>query len=132
MDDLIANLTSMLNSEEGMKNLKEMASSMGLDLDGILSNREGGGDGEEGDAHSQTGDSSGGRIGDIDMNMILGLQKMLSSQKGDDKNAALLRALKPHLSEKRAARVDNAIKIMKMMDLLPALKESGVLGGLLG
>ena len=66
------------------------------------------------------------------MNMILGLQKVLSAQNGDDKNAALLRALKPHLSEKRAGRVDNAIKIMKLIDLLPVLRESGVLGGLLG
>ena len=32
MDDLIANITEMLNSEEGMKNLKEMAGALGLDL----------------------------------------------------------------------------------------------------
>lgn len=130
MDDLIANITEMLNSEEGMKNLKEMAGALGLDLG------TDGGEGKTADSPQQqhnppSSDGLGG-LGDIDMNMILGLQKVLSAQNGDDKNAALLRALKPHLSEKRAGRVDHAIKIMKLIDLLPVLRESGVLGGLLG
>lgn len=126
MDDLIANITEMLNSEEGMKNLKEMAGALGLDLG------TDGGEGKTADSPQQHNPSASGGLGDIDMNMILGLQKVLSAQNGDDKNAALLRALKPHLSEKRAGRVDHAIKIMKLIDLLPVLRESGVLGGLLG
>ena len=117
MDDLIANITEMLNSEEGMKNLKEMAGALGLDLG------TDGGEGKTADSPQQHNPSASGGLGDIDMNMILGLQKVLS---------ALLRALKPHLSEKRAGRVDHAIKIMKLIDLLPVLRESGVLGGLLG
>lgn len=133
MDDLIANITSMLGSEEGMKNLKEMAGALGLNLDGDGESPSGGADaGNQNQSQQQGGQQPLGGIGDIDMNMIMGLQKMLSSQGGDDKNAALLRALKPHLSEKRSARVDNAIKIMKMIDLLPLLRESGLLGGLLG
>ncbi|MBC8571335.1 hypothetical protein [Zongyangia hominis] len=133
MDDLIANITSMLGSEEGMKNLKEMASALGLDMDGGAQDASGGGNtATQSQPQQQGGQPPVGGIGDIDMNMIMGLQKVLSSQGGDDKNAALLRALKPHLSEKRSARVDNAIKIMKMIDLLPLLRESGLLGGLLG
>ena len=42
-----------------------------------------------------------------------------------------LRALRPLLSEKRAKKVDDAVRIMQLVQLLPTLKESGLfrLGG---
>ena len=72
MDDLIANITEMLNSEEGMKNLKEMADALGLDLG------TDGGEGKTADSPQQHNPSASdglGGLGDIDMNMILGLRR---------------------------------------------------------
>jgi len=40
-------------------------------------------------------------------------------------------ALNPHLSEESQRRVDTAVKILRVIDLLPALKESGLLEKLL-
>ena len=38
-------------------------------------------------------------------------------------------ALKPLLHEERRRRVDGAVKILRLINLLPALRESGILGG---
>lgn len=51
---------------------------------------------------------------------------------GNDKNIELLRALKPHFSESRSSKVDDAIRIIQLLSLLPIIRESGLLSGLLG
>jgi len=66
----------------------------------------------------------------IDINMILKLQQVFSSMNVNDKNAQLLKALKPHFSDKRAKKVDQAISMMRLMSMLPMLKESGIFTGL--
>ena len=48
-----------------------------------------------------------------------------------DKNSELLLALKPHLREERQARVDKAIKLLKLLALWNVLKDSGMLKNLL-
>lgn len=39
------------------------------------------------------------------------------------KNADLINALKPHLSEESRKKADNAIRIMKLFEILPYLKD---------
>lgn len=51
---------------------------------------------------------------------------------GNDKNIELLRALKPHFSESRSSKVDDAIRIIQLLSLLPIIRESGLLSGLFG
>ena len=60
----------------------------------------------------------------------MGLVSRLQSQ-NDDPRTALLTALKPHLSEAKREKVDTAVKILRLLDLLPLIKESGILGKLL-
>ena len=50
-----------------------------------------------------------------------------SSMHADDKNTELLRALKPHFSEERAKKVDDAVRILQLIRLLPLVRESGLL-----
>ena len=61
------------------------------------------------------------------------MMKVLSGLKntGEDDRTRLLLALRPHLSEPRQQKVDTAVKILRVIDLLPALRESGLLGKLL-
>ena len=49
----------------------------------------------------------------------------------DDERTALLKALRPLLSEQRQKKTDEAIKILRLMSLLPLLRDSGILGKLL-
>ena len=65
----------------------------------------------------------------IDMGTLMKIQGALSRLSKSDKNVDLLMALKPHLSEERRKKVDDAVKIMQLIKLLPLIKESGLFGG---
>lgn len=114
MDDLSKKLSEILNDPESMNRVREMAES-------ILS--------EKPEPEPQKNDLSA--LADIgEISQIMGLVSRLQSQ-NDDPRAALLSALKPHLSEAKREKVDTAIKILRLLDLLPLIKESGILGKLL-
>lgn len=66
----------------------------------------------------------------LDINMLLKAKDMMGQFSKDDKNTLLLKALRPHLSDKRKPKVDDALKILRLIELLPLLKQSGLLGGL--
>ena len=63
--------------------------------------------------------------------LLLKLQSAMQSLSQPSPGVELLRALRPLLSEKRAKKVDDAVRIMQLVQLLPTLKESGLfrLGG---
>ncbi len=63
----------------------------------------------------------------LDMNTIMAIQSVFSRMNADDKNISLLRALRPHLRE--PSKVDEAIRILQLISVLPALTESGLFGG---
>lgn len=108
MDELSARLSSLLDSKEGMEQIKNMAES-------LL------GSGEEPKAAS---DLFGGlNPGDIETIMQLG--NLLRSDK-EDSRTALLMALKPHLSARRQDRVDRAVKLLRIAAVLPAITKSGL------
>ncbi len=65
----------------------------------------------------------------IDMGTLMKIQNAFSRLSRSDKNVDLLMALKPHLSEERGKKVDDAVKIMQLIKLLPLIKESGLFGG---
>lgn len=114
MDDLSAKLSEILSDPESMNRVKEMAES-------ILNKSP--------EPEPPKPDLSG--LADIgDITQIMGLVSRLQSQ-NDDPRAALLSALKPHLSAAKQEKVDTAIKILRLLDLLPLIKESGILGKLL-
>ena len=115
MDDLNQKLAQILNDPESMNRVREMAES-------ILSKEE---------ATEEKSDDS--IFGIPDSNELMNIMSIVSklNAKNDDARTNLLAALKPHLSEPKREKVDTAIKILKLLDLLPILKESGFLGKLL-
>lgn len=114
MDDLNQRLAQILNDPESMNRVKEMAES-------ILSQND----------KPQTEEPS--VFGIPDSQELMNIMSIVSklNQKNDDARTNLLAALKPHLSEPKREKVDTAIKILRLLDLLPVLKESGILGKLL-
>lgn len=68
----------------------------------------------------------GGSLGDL-----TGIISKLGSA-GNDPRCQLISALKPMLSPEKQQRADEAIRIIKLLDLLPVLKDSGILKGVLG
>lgn len=62
---------------------------------------------------------------------MMKLVPLLSTVNREDDSTRLLRALRPLLSESRRSKVDEAIKILQIMRMLPILKESGVFSSLI-
>lgn len=131
-DDLMNKLNEVLNDEESMKQIKELASMLGsgdssdntnppFDISKIL-----GGDSQDTPRNDNNTASSSP---DIDIGKIMQLKGMVEASGKNDKNVALLLALKPLLKDEKQAKVDQVIKILRLLSMLPVLKESGLLGG---
>lgn len=85
----------------------------------------------EGNTAAEVSDGSSEDIfGGIDIEAVMKLGEMLSNMNKPDNNTRLLLALKPHLRPENRIKVDNALKLMKIMNILPLIRESGVLDGL--
>lgn len=116
MDDLGEKLAELLNDPESLNRVREMA-------ENILGNNTAKNQTQpEPDLGSLFGNSD---IDPSQISKIISIMSRLKSDK-DDNRAKLLLALKPHLSVPKREKVDAAIKLLKIIDLLPFLKDSGV------
>lgn len=111
MDDLGAKLAEILNNPEAMNRVKSMA-------ENILGENNG----EEKSTTSDIGSM-------LNAGEMAGLISIVSKLKNssDNPRSQLLKALKPHLSPPRQEKVDTAIKILKVIEILPLMRESGIL-----
>lgn len=58
-----------------------------------------------------------------DLSQLLRLLPLINSLSGEDDNAALLKALRPHLKSDRQKKLDEAGQWLKIAKLLPLLKD---------
>lgn len=72
----------------------------------------------------------GGGLNAETLGLVTKLAPLLSSVKQEDDNTRLLHALRPLLSEHRQKKLDEAMRLMQMMKMLPVLRQSGLLGNL--
>lgn len=126
MEDLSAMLSQLLDDPQGMEKIKSLAGSL-LEGQGPSSNPPPpGGDTA---SHTPTDPSSGGGGGlDISPGEIQTIMKLVSAMKSgqDDDRTRLLLSLKPHLNAQRQQKVDQAVKLLKLIPLLPLIRESGL------
>ncbi|MBQ9768663.1 MAG: hypothetical protein IJW27_00515 [Clostridia bacterium] len=105
MDELSEKLSSLLSDPQGMDKIKEMAQN----LLGQTSN-----------APEPETDP------DPDIGKIAKILSLIKGPSGNDDRVKLLLALKPNLSKERQQKVDSAIKILKLIELAPLLKDAGI------
>lgn len=119
MDDLTSRVQEILGSEEGMKQLQEMAKALGLSTEP-----------EPAPVQSSVPLADGG----LPLNPadLLKLQQLFSQMQTNTPATQLLQALRPLLKEERRHKVDEALRMMRLLSLWPALQQSGLLQGLLG
>lgn len=85
------------------------------------------GNSENKDEENYTAEQSGDDIfGGINIDMILKIGEIMSKMNEQDKNTELLLALKPHLRDENRAKMDTAVKLFRLISLLPYLKDSGL------
>lgn len=108
MDDINEKLSKILDDPTAMEKVRKMA-------ENIL-----------GEEETDEGAPAGGAAADpAALAKIAGVMKRLNT--GTDNRTVLLTALRPLVSERRRKRVDTAVKLLRLIDLLPYLKESGLL-----
>ncbi len=117
MDELSSKLAEILNDPESMGKVRKMA-------EGLLSQQQ------ENNLPASKDDMTSLLQGE-DMPSVDDMQKIMQivshfKSAGNNKRTALLLALKPNLSEPKREKVDTAIKILKLIEILPFLKESGI------
>lgn len=60
------------------------------------------------------------------MSKIMKVMPLLSSVNKEDENTKFLKALRPHLKSKRQKKLDDAIKMLQIIKILPILKEQDI------
>lgn len=152
MDDLTEKINGLLNDEESMRQIRELADMLtggmtseeadtanngtesfdpdysandspretpkadkgGLDLSALLGMLGGGG--------GERSSESGG----IDMGTAMQLMSVIGSTGENDKNRALLLALRPLVGADKQAKIDKAVKLMRLYAVFTALRKSGL------
>lgn len=128
-DDLAGKIGSILSDKESLKQLGELAAMLGFPPPS----------GETDQPEMNTGgfmptpDNSKALTSPpgegFDISKLMGMASMLQGFNSEDDNIRLILALRPLLSEEKRIKVDRAVKILKIINLLPLIKESGLLGG---
>ena len=124
--DLGAMISQLLADPQRMQQLGQMAASLGLGAPAQSSSCGG-----LPDLSAVLGAAPNETNPVIDPSLLLKLQSAMQSLSHPSPSVELLRALRPLLSAKRAKKVDDAVRIMQLVQLLPTLKEIGLfrLGG---
>lgn len=107
INDILSSLT-----DEDMKNLRSAAETLFSSQDG-------------GEAQSSSSPDFADMLGNAQM--IAKISSIMGAMNKKDDRTRLIEALKPLLSEKRRKRADEAMQMMKLFELLPAL--GSIMGG---
>ncbi len=110
MDDLNRKLEEILNDPESMNKVRLMA-------ENLL--------GEESE-ESKSEDTGASFLDGFDIGKMMSILEKIGNRENDNRTRLLL-ALKPNLSERRRAKVDSAVKLLKLIEALPLLKQAGIL-----
>ena len=116
MEDMAGKISELLSDPEGMSKIMAVAESLFKSDDAKTP------------PTPETEAPSGGfSLPDgLDFSKIMSIMSVFNSQQ-NDRRSELLLALKPHLSLERREKVDKAVKLLKIVSLLPVLKEQGLL-----
>lgn len=117
INDIIANLSS-----EDIDMLKGVASS----ILGEEAQKNQGSQSTEKGAENQSHGNLPANLGidNIDFNMVMKAKSIFDKMNNTrNKNVDLIMALKPHLSPEKQDRADQALRILKLFEILPLLKE---------
>ena len=107
MDDLSEKLSGILSDPAAMKEIAQLASQLGVDASGVHKEPEPPPKPEKSDA----------------LSLMSGLMPLMGTLRQEDDTTRLLDAIRPFLSEERREKLDKAKKMLRMMKLLPLIRE---------
>ena len=122
MDDLAQKISELLGSPDGLQKLQAAASSLGM----LTGNKTDTPPSAEPVSASLPSMPETGGISGLEMDTLRKIMPLVSNFRKDSQDTVLLRAIRPYLQEERQKRLDDSIKIMQMLKLLPNLKDKGI------
>ncbi len=111
MDDIQGAISRIMSDPEAMKEVQSLGKMLGLS----------GSDPEPEPEPAPNIPLSGEALG-----AITKLVPLLNMSNEEDDTSRLLAALRPFLSEEKRRKLDSAKRMLRIMKLLPALKEGGI------
>ena len=116
MEDLNEKLTRLLSSPEGMEKIQSMMAALGGSLP------------QEEPPAVETSPPPSAEPG-VDMAALGKILPVLSRMNQENEDTRLLAALRPYLHGQRAERLEESMRLLRLMKLLPLLTEGGRAGG---
>lgn len=113
MEDLSEKLTQLLSSPEGMSKIQSAMAALG----GMM--------GEEAPPPAPAPSPPPSTDLDIDMAAISKILPLLGNLNQENEDTRLLAALRPYLHGQRAERLEESMRLLRLMKLLPLLTEGG-------
>ena len=120
MDDLTKKLQSLLSDPESMRDLRELAAMLHDPPPDAAP-----------EDPQEAPEPAAGEDPMPDLTKLLAVGQALS-QVQQDETAALVLALKPHLSPERARRAEQAARMLRLWSAAGILRENGMLNDLFG
>ncbi len=121
MSDLSSQITSILNNPDMMRQISEIGGMLTQqntpppqphETPPLLPNQ------------TQSSDL----LGADGLQAVMKIMPILNRLRQDDDTTKLLRAIKPFLSEERQKKLEEAIKIIRIINILPLMKNQGLSG----
>lgn len=110
MDNLSEKINSLLSDPGAMAQIQAMASSLGL--------------GGEANPPAPTKNNA-------ELASLSALAPLITMGQQEDDSTRLLSALRPLLSAEKQDKLDKALKMLRLMRMIPFIKESGILSSLM-
>lgn len=127
MADLdIGSILSSLSTED-INNLKNVANSILGGSDGNGQKQEAKRENQDSKANMSTPKMDLSSLGLPDMSQFSNLLPLLSALNSHDEREDFICALKPLLSQERQHKADEAMKFIKLLSIIPLLKEKGIM-----
>ena len=148
MEDVNQRISEILSDPQSMQQIQSLMSSLGMNSDNQASAQPAG-EGATGgmpdlsmlsgllgslNGQSALPAATGGAADDTAAQMAMAVSRMaplMQKMKDDDDSTRLLKALRPLLSMEKQAKLDESLKIMQLMRMMPLMKNSGLLSGIL-
>lgn len=129
MDDMSRKINQFLSDPESMEKLRGLMGMLGVNPGGDAGSPPEGPAAAPASAPASpppraAAPPSGGMPDmPFDPAMILNMKRAFDMMRTDDPRITLLLALKPNLSEDRRRRVDEAVQLMRLIHLIPLLRD---------
>ena len=125
MSDLTAKLMELLSDRENMEKIQSLSSLINGSMEGSDDNSTSSQEQKCEKPSEQTPQEGDGLPLDA-IQTAMRLAPLLSSINKEDENTRLLCALRPLLSARRQAKLDESMKMLQMFKLLPLLRSQGL------